>query len=714
MCVDYGFFVSTINIEYIIFFQGCFLRRLCLIVLVFWVGVCAVGVTALGADATAAESNGARQLRIYKSGLLSGSTDQDREDAAIELLLRPEKDARAILISAINSTGNPAGRRAVCMALIKSRAWSNSIRTKSDFIPGLFTLLGDSKSDDVKLAAEALLIFDYREISSRLGAIARGKGKVSQQARINAIEALKLWPDREAISELVKLIDDDDKQVASAAEGVLIQWVPMFSDREEWKVKLRELQRKKASEIVRDRMIAQEAEIRRLEANRDMWQKLCLGEMDREYERADETARGQLLAKRLGSDFVEIRLWALNKISHRSPGTIFTAEFDKLLLSLIADPDRVIRHETAKVLAKMSGRNPGEKLLAQFKVEEFADVRLAIFEALGEACYFAFSPGSGVELAPSVRDETLKIAGGYLASDDYIEAKKGAEVTGKLLKVNGLEAKVTDEYLAMLAARYNTAYSEDDESLEGELLSEMAKLCGQDSNCRVKAVKVFQAAFTAGLVNGNDNTREAAIAGLINADKQAAMMKIRSTQLYNDGSAAVRGTVVELASEMGTGEDLGWLVEKLGANGAGEVAWQAMMEILRRQKAVVSLEWAGKVTGGNGGRVQMLLEMAERKAEGEGDASVLLAVRLWLLDIYLDESDAEMVSEIVAKRIRENGDIGIDDEVIAKIDAFFNSSEDDKVKVTVIEALGAIELEGEHSNWDQVLAGWRKKAGASL
>ena len=79
-------------------------------------------------------------------------------------------------------------------------------------------------------------------------------------------------------------------------------------------------------------------------------------------------------------------------------------------MSLVSDEDRHVRLETAKVLYRMSDRNPGAKLLAQIKVEEYEDVRLAIFEALGEACYFAFSEGSKIELDASVRDETLEFA----------------------------------------------------------------------------------------------------------------------------------------------------------------------------------------------------------------------------------------------------------------------------------------------------------------
>lgn len=679
------------------------LRRFYLLSLLVFVTL--GGICTQGADNGSGESDEVRQLRIYRGALFSGVSQEDRVDAAVELLLRQEDDARSILLEALGSQGDPAASRAVCMALIKGRAWGKSIRGRKDFMPGLFQLLTEGDQGQVKLAAAALLIFEYREVGMRLGKLARGEESGGRSVRFNAIEALKLWPDKAAISELVKLLDDDDREVASAAESVLSEWVPVFSDRAEWKARLWDLQRKKASEIVRDRMVVQEAEIRRLKAARDQWLQLCLTEMDKEYSRADETERGLILTERLGHELVDVTLWAIDKVSQRSASTVLPENFDEALMSLVSDEDRLVRLETAKVLYRMSDRNPGAKLLAQIKVEEYEDVRLAIFEALGEACYFAFSEGSKIELDASVRDETLDFAGDYATSDDEIKARKGAEVIGKLLRLNGLDGRMLDKYLQILSSRYEGAVK-DSQPIAGMILTEMAKLCSQESKSRVRAIKFFERAFADGLRANDAAVREASVAGLSNIDKKKAFEQFMALGLGADSSAAVRRMVAGLAAEVGGREDLEWLAERASMNGdEGQVAWQAMEDILGRQKAATVVEWVGKIDGGDGSRQRVLLEMAEKKAEGESRADFLWTIRRWLVDVYLKEGSTEKVVEIVAKRLREKNDVGTDDAIAMKVDGFLRSA-DGNVRKTLLTGLKAIEIEGEHPNWTGLLKGW--------
>ncbi len=676
-----------------------FYRLFLLVVVIFGSG-CAHGV-----DNGAGESDEVRQLRMARSALFSGINEQTRIDGAVELLLRQEKGSRSILLEALGSQDNPGASRAVCMALIKGRAWGKSIRNRKDFMPALFKLLTEGDQGQVKLAAEALLIFDYKEVGGRLGKIARGEETGDRNIRFNAIEALKLWADKAAISELVKLLDDDDKEVASAAESVLNEWVPVFSDRAEWKARLRDLQRKKASEIVRDRMVVQEAEIRRLKAARDQWRQLCLAEMDKEYSRTDETERGRILTERLGHELVDVCLWALDKVSQRSASTVLPENFDEVLMSLVSDEDRQVRLETARVLYHMAKRNPGEKLLAQIKVEEYEDVRLAIFDALGEACNFAFSEGTKIELDVSVRDETLKFASEYVISDNELKVRKGAEVIGKLLRLNGLDSRVLDKYFLILSSRYERAV-EDSQQIAGTILMEMAKLCGQESKSRVHAIKFFEKAFAEGLKSNDASIREASVAGLSNIDSKKAFAQFITLGLEADASAAVRRSVVELAAEVGGQEELVWLAERSEMNGnEGQVAWQAMEDILARQKASVVVEWAGKIGVNNESRQRTLLEMAEKKAEGEGQSVFLWTVRVWLVDVYLKEGNTEKVIEIVGKRLREKKDVGADDAIITKVDVFLRSA-DENVRKPLLAGFKAIDIEGEHPNWTGLLKGW--------
>jgi hypothetical protein len=85
--------------------------------------------------------------------------------------------------------------------------------------------------------------------------------------------------------------------------------------------------------------------------------------------------------------------------------------------------------------------------------------------------------------------------------------------------------------------------------------------------------------------------RLAALEGLTNIDKAAAMARARAA-LVNDSSAAVRAKLADLAGEVGGQEDLDWLSKRLATEGEGEAAWQAMLKVFRRSTADVVGKWA--------------------------------------------------------------------------------------------------------------------------
>jgi HEAT repeat protein len=687
-------------------------------VLLIWVGLgggCANNEVAAAANAVnnGVETDSVRQLRIYKDALLRGASEQSRTDAAIELLLRDDRGSREILLEALISKDNRAASQAVCRGLINGRALGAVIKNRNDFREGLVGILVDEAGLDAELAGEAMLIFKYREISGRLEKLVRS-GEIDRRIRLNVVYALKLRTDKEAMSELIRLLEDSDKEVAGASEKALQDafGIPVGTDKEVWRKILKDLQQKSPNEIRRERLLQQEVKMRKLESERDHWRVRYLAALDREYEGADETARGVLLAEKLGDEFTSVKLWALDKVSGRSSSMVLPAEFGQRLIGLISDEDRSIRLETAKVLSKMSALNPAQKLLAQFGVEEYDDVRLAIFEALGEACYYALSPGSEIELSAEIKNETLELAGGYITEKDAAKAKKGAEVIRKLLELAGLEAAQAQKYLGLVGGRYEQAKGEEG-TLRGELLGVMAMLCGRGGYYRTSAAKLFEEAFMEGLGEQDDAIREVAAAGIINIDSAKAFGVFKELRLIDDDSGMVRKTVIELAGQVGKEADLPWLAEKIGSNEEGESAYQAVREILRRQKAAVAADWARKLSGGavNEGQVQDLLEMAEDKATGEKAEDVLLAVREALLEIYLDSGDAEKVRRLMAARLREK-DLGGEDVLVAKIDGHLSSQEvEAEAKAKLVEVLEGIEIDNEESprpKWVEQVEIWRQ------
>ena len=696
--------------------KGEFLRKhfgpillLCL-VMGFEAGVCANNEESAGFIGNGFEEHSARQLRIYKDALFHGVSEQIRADTAVALLVRGDAASKAVLLEALLSKENPPARQAVCRGLIQSVGLGDVISSRKEFMDPLVGMLIDEEGLDAKLAAEALLVFEYRKIRPKLTKLVRSS-ELDRSVRLNIVYALKLRPDPEAISDIIKLLDDDDEEIARAAETALQEafGIPVGTDKQVWRQILKQLQRKSPSEIRKNRLMQQEIKVRQLQAERDIWRGMYLGALDKEYEGSDEVAKGVFLVNKLGSEHAAVKLWALDKVSHRSKGTVLPEDFGEKLMGLISDDDADVRLGTARVLSKMSELNPAEKLFEQFKTEESAGVRLGIFEALGEACYYAFSPGSNIKVTPEIKNDTLELAGEYINSETAAEAIKGAEVIRKLLELDGLEKVQAEKYLKLVVKRYDQT-NEEEAGLSGDLLNVMARLCGQGSYYRDKAAKLFGRAFLDGLESAeNDSVREAGVIGLINVDKVKAFREFKKRGLESDNSLNIRRHVIQLVGEMGKPDELEWLLGRIGLNGDGELAWEAVREILRRQDASVAVEWAEKISiDGIDGELGMeLLEMAEKKAVGENNAAVLASARNGLVDVYLKTNQSEKVGRVLGDRLA-NEDIGVEDEMAVKIGVYLNSHETSpEAKTALAGVLSGIAVE-DRPMWTKQAGSWQQ------
>ena len=669
-----------------------------------------VGAAAEVVTKEAKEENSQAELRIVKGALLQGPDEQNRNDAADVLLHRTDAESRGILLAALGDKANVQARKAICCGLIKSRENGGDLSGVSDFVEPLLVMLGDSQGDDAKLAAEALLLYPYFQVRDRLGRMAHGEG-ADKNGRVNAIYALSLRPgEKGVILELVELAGDKDESVAKAASEALPYWVPKGADRASV---VRELEKKSPSEIIRDRMDHQRKEMRRLEVELSKWRQMYLKSLDKEYGETEEAKRAELLNEKLGSDVVDVKLWAIGKISQRTV-KLAQGQSGERLIGLVSDGDSRVRLATAKVLAKMTYLNPGTKLLEQLKVEKDGDVRLAVFEALGEACYFAFSPGSTIKLPNDIRLQTLTEAGEYIKQADAVKAKMGAEVIRKLLGPNGLSDEVTNKNLALVAKRYGREKGKGSVG-EGELLGIMAELCGQASN-RDKASKLFRQSFIDGLeAKNSDAVRAASVAGLINIDKTAALVELRTRAIYDDGSAVVRRPMIDAAAEVGKTDDIVWLVAKRdAANGEGVAVWQATKSILVRQQATVVLEWIDKLSeaGASDEQVLGLLEIAVKKAEGENNAEVLgLAkgkLRVRRATGYLTAGDFAKVAEVITARLAE-GDMDGSDGLAVLVEGYLAGGAGEDAKKKLAAVLGQIKLTAELPGWAALSKGWQDK-----
>lgn len=591
------------------------------------------------------DEESARQLRIYSETLLQGSNGEVRVDAAVGLLVRKEKDSCRVLIAALESADNPGATEAVCRALIKSRGLGKAIAPADQFVKPLMTVLAGPNDSLARLAGEALLLYPFSEVREELKALVTDSQRETTM-RLHGVYALQLRTETEALQILIHLLDDSTQDVARAAENALQEsfGIPTGTSRQVWSGIMEQLKNRSPEEIRRERLLRQEMKLREVQAERDRWKKLTLASMDKEYELLDAAGKTPYLKEKLASDLPSIRIWALQKAGRLT--TEIDPEVRNLLLKAVSDENRDVRFQAARTLSVMSALNPAERLLAQYQKETDPPVALALFEALGEACFFALSPGSKIELEQSIRDQTLEIAVSYLQGDQASTTKSAAEIIRKLLDLNGLSPEQANRYCSMILERYQRTVESSD-ALRSDLLMIMARLSGQGPH-RVLAGRLYKGSFLSGLqATGNPTVRLASIVGLSGIDKSEAFRTVKEMNLIQDTSPAVREVILELASETGSQSDLEWLFVLLqgNGNGAAESYWNTFKSIVQNQKIEVCLEWVGRFEQQSlrNEWIRYLLQEAEKKAVAAGQPEKVLEVRTKLLQMYIDNDLTEEV-----------------------------------------------------------------------
>lgn len=591
------------------------------------------------------ENENARQLRIYSDALMQGVSDTIRLDAAMGLLIRKDKEAREVLIEAIGAKDNTLARMAVCRALIKGRSLGAAVGSLDAFLPALMETLKSPDPTLARLGAEVLLVYRFDQVGGPLAELVNSPTN-EKQARLSGIYALQLRTEPEALRYLIQLLKDTDPEVVRGAELALQEsfGVPVGTGKEVWEKILQELNQKDPAEIRRERLLRQETRLREIQAERDRWQKLFLAALDKEFELIETAGKTAYILDKLSSDLPAIRLWALDKVQRFQ--TEAAAGLREKLLLMLSDENRQVRLSTAKVWSTMSALNPAERLMDRYKAETDPQVALALFEALGEACFFAFSPGSKIVLPAEFKTQTMLIADSYASKDDPEMAKKGAEVLRKLLELDGLTAKEATKYLETIRNRY-LLDTDKKGPIRGDLLVIMARLCGQGSQKAV-AVKLYRQIFEDVLRNRDENNlvRQAAAAGMMNVDATAAMKLFRELSINTDSSPTVRLVMIHLAGQSGTVEDLDWLTGQLGSNGQSELAWQSILEILKRQEAKVIADWAIRLEQNPavGDQIREVLELAEQKALAQKEGALLSNLQVRLLKWHLNKGSYEHVA----------------------------------------------------------------------
>ena len=638
--------------------------RRCILLLVLITGL--VGsVTAQEAASPAptpeASAEVDKQIRIYKSTLLEGKDEQTRLDAATLLLFNGNGEARKELLDVLRDEGHPEARAAVCKALMIAHEDRKPVAHKEEFIEPLIGVLStESDPYRVEIAAQAFLMFSYDDVQKQLENLA-DDASAPKMVRLNAVRALKYQPDDRAIFKLVSLLTNPEEELAAESRKALeLLGIDVPTDPNGLQAMTEGLRQRGPEAylenpmIMRNWLVSRENRIRELTTSVSAWEQKYLATLGSLYDvQPDETARGGFLLRQLNAPEPSVKLWALGKLEELRKGTSkgkLSQEIEKAVLGLISYRDRRVRLKTAGLLTLMWELDSTKQLLDQLKVEDDSEVRLALFGALGNACYYASLPTSSVKVSDGIRKQTLELAVTFLNEPAPERTRSGADVIRKLLEQDGLQPADIDKYLAALAERYQQVSPSVNHGLRGELLGAMATLCSQRSVIRAQAAKLYGPVFEKALGDSVESVRQAAVEGLANIDKLAALRRLRA-DFVNDSSAAIRARLVDLAGEVGGHEDLDWLAKKVGVAGEGEPAWQAMLKIFRRSNTDIMGNWMTQFESRaapnqlSPERMISFLAMVEQKAQGENKPAKLREARTKLFALYAAAGDQSRATE---------------------------------------------------------------------
>ena len=674
------------------------------------------------------------KLTVIRDSLLLGPNEEIRLNAATVLLQSDDSKARAILLEVLAGTNNTAAKAAICRTIRK-----NQVTSKEDFIRPLMGLLVNEQAETAKLTAEAMLIFKYSQLKNRLEELASVKSP-SKDARFNAIFALKLQPDKKAILYLIDLLDDDDADIATAAEQAL-RYIGIPISPETRRQIVNELNRKSKEEFMRDWLIRQEERIRQLKEENQTWQTRYFSSLDKIFdELADDAVKGTFLSEHLGDEKTEVKLWAIEKVRQLRMSTVgeVPKEIWTMLVNMLSDVDSNVRFTSAKTIALRGDIECGDALLKQLALETDEAVKLELFAALGARS--KFNEGQ--------RNQALEWAGKYLEHLDAEKAQEGALVLKKLLEQNQLGPNVVTTYLTKLKDRFAQPDSQSDESLRAGLLGVMSELCGRSTH-KAQASKLFNNLFEDSLNDKADAIREAAANGLKNVDELAALKLFKEKGLINDTSDAVQAAAIELAGRVGSQDDLAWLVQKLNSNPHGAAVWQSMLKIFGRAEAAVLVQWSSQLDIEqmavlSDEQKTSLLEIAVKKTTGEDNVMVSEKLaglylgankfeeaakyygiifngsegeqknqaRINLLDVYLKSAKTDLAKQIIANLLLEK-DLAGNDAVIVKLNEYFAK---DAIALAdrqiFLSELKQIALQTEMPLWQQNLDRWEELLAA--
>ncbi len=701
-----------------------------LILLVFFVSIVSAEVAG---DASS------DQFLINKTMLFSDGDQNVRVVAAKQLLLSDKTASRELVLKILNSDTDAKAKTAIFLAIIESDNWSRKIPNADQLAVALCKAITIDDQEVSNLGCQALSMFDYSLVGPTLVKIVSDESNPIQ-VRLNAINGLKAsLPNRDVIPELVKLLDNSNPQISQAADEALQEWVPLGKDKKIWRQVISDLGQKTPEQIVKERLLRQEAKLRQLNIDMEKIRAEHLAVLEDLYQfKTVNNGRKEFLLEQLQSSQAKVRLWALDKVSQWKNSTKLPDEFSPVLIDMIADNSWQVRSSVADLLVYMGDIAPAKALLNQLKKELNDYAAISELNALSEACYYASISNGKVVVDKPLRVAAIGIAESFLQSSNKLKVVAGAKSFARMIEKNGVGEEVVSKGLSLVRASFDKAVSNNDDKLILGLLKVMAGLC-QDSNYYSSlSAKVFHDSFSKYLESKSVEIKIAAMNGLINIDSAASLHNFKNSKLYESPDSRVVDTVVALAGKVGQSSDLEWLSGILSKD--SDRAWDSILKILSRSDGQVIWKWLEtfeKMKVPVDRQVQVL-NLSEKKSGFEVKSKLRLAkiytekednsiaakyyesalnlgldpktaqkVNLELLKYSLSVGDISRASEILA------WELGRSDIVVSKgygraVDSYFTDKYvDSSVKIDLYKRIVAIKAPSERLSWKEAVGRWK-------
>ena len=679
------------------------------------------------------------QFLINKTMLFSDGDQNVRVVAAKQLLLSDKTASRELVLNILNSDADAKAKTAIFLAIIESDNWSRKIPNADELAVALCKAITVDDPEVSNLGCQALSMFDYSLIGPTLVKIVSDESNPIH-VRLNAINGLKAsLPNRDVIPELVKLLDNPNPQISQAADEALQEWVPLGKDKKIWRQVISDLGQKTPEQIVKERLLRQEAKLRQLNIDMEKIRAEHLAVLEDLYQfKTVNNGRKEFLLEQLKSSQPKVRLWALDKVSQWKNSTKLPDEFSPVLIAMIADNSWQVRSSVADLLVYMGDIAPAKALLSQLNKELNDYAAISELNALSEACYYASISNGKVVVDKSLRIAAIGIAEDFLQSSNKLKVVAGAKSFARMIEKNGVGEEVVSKGLSLVRASFDKAVSDNDDKLILGLLKIMASLCQNSNYYNGLSAKAFHDSFSKYLESKSVEIKIAAMNGLINIDSTAALHDFKNRKFYEYPDPRVVSTVVSLAGKVGQSGDLDWLSGILSKD--SDQAWDSILKILSRSNGQIIWKWLEtfekmKVPVD---RLVQVLNISEKKPGFEVRSKLRLA-RIYTdkednaiavkyyesaLNLGLDPATAQKVNLELLKYSLSIGNISRASEILAwklgrsdiiaskgygkAVDAYFTDKYvDSSAKLDLYKRIVAIKTPTERLSWKGAISRWK-------